>query len=130
MASQGLYPAIDPLQSRSRMLSPHIVGSKHYQTAQKIRKTLAEYEDLKDVIAMLGLEELSEEDQKTVNRARRLERFLTQPFMTTEHFTGRKGKLIRLDNALSGCERILSDEFADYPEASLYMIGDIEEAKI
>jgi len=130
MASQGLYPAIDPLQSHSRMLSPHIVGSKHYQTAQKIRKTLAEYEDLKDVIAMLGLEELSEEDQKTVNRARRLERFLTQPFMTTEHFTGRKGKLIRLDNALSGCERILSDEFADYPETSLYMIGDIEEAKI
>jgi len=130
MASQGLYPAIDPLQSRSRMLSPHIVGSNHYHTAQRIRKTLAEYEDLKDVIAMLGLEELSEEDQKIVNRARRLERFLTQPFMTTEHFTGRKGKLIRLDDALSGCERILNDEFADYPEASLYMIGDIEEAKI
>jgi F-type H+-transporting ATPase subunit beta len=130
MASQGLYPAIDPLQSRSRMLSPHIVGEKHYHTAQKIRKTLAEYEDLKDVIAMLGLEELSEEDQKVVNRARRLERFLTQPFMTTEHFTGRKGKLIRLDDALSGCERILNDEFADYPEASLYMIGDIEEAEI
>jgi F-type H+-transporting ATPase subunit beta len=130
MASQGLYPSIDPLQSRSRMLSPHIVGEKHYHTAQRIRKTLAEYEDLKDVIAMLGLEELSEEDQKIVNRARRLERFLTQPFMTTEHFTGRKGKSIRLDDALSGCERILSDEFADYPEASLYMIGDIEEAKI
>ncbi|MCK9405892.1 MAG: F0F1 ATP synthase subunit beta [Methanothrix sp.] len=130
MASQGLYPAIDPLQSRSRMLSPHIVGEKHYHTAQRIRKTLAEYEDLKDVIAMLGLEELSEEDQKVVNRARRLERFLTQPFMTTEHFTGRKGKLIRLDDALSGCERILNDEFADYPEASLYMIGDIEEAEI
>ncbi len=130
MASQGLYPSIDPLQSRSRMLSPHIVGEKHYHTAQRIRKTLAEYEDLKDVIAMLGLEELSEEDQKIVNRARRLERFLTQPFMTTEHFTGRKGKSIRLDDALSGCERILSDEFADFPEASLYMIGDIEEAKI
>lgn len=130
MASQGLYPAIDPLQSRSRMLSPHIVGEKHYHTAQRIRKTLAEYEDLKDVIAMLGLEELSEEDQKVVNRARRLERFLTQPFMTTEHFTGRKGKLIRLDDALSGCERILNDEFADYPEASLYMIGEIEEAEI
>jgi F-type H+-transporting ATPase subunit beta len=130
MASQGLYPAVDPLQSRSRMLSPHIVGSKHYQTAQKIRKTLAEYEDLKDVIAMLGLEEISEEDQKIVNRARRLERFLTQPFMTTEHFTGREGKLIRLDDALNGCERILNDEFADYPESSLYMIGNIEEAKI
>ena len=79
---------------------------------------------------MLGLEELSEEDQKIVNRARRLERFLTQPFMTTEHFTGRKGRLIRLDDALNGCDRILSYEFADYPEASLYMIGDVEEAKI
>jgi F-type H+-transporting ATPase subunit beta len=79
MARQGLYPAIDPLQSRSRMLSPHIVGSKHYHIAQRIIKTLAEYEDLKDVIAMLGLEELSEEDQKIVNRARRLERFLTHP---------------------------------------------------
>jgi len=95
-----------------------------------IRKTLAEYEDLKDVIAMLGLEELSEGDQRTVNRARRLERFLTQPFMTTEHFTGRKGRLISLNNALRGCERILNDEFADYPESSLYMIGDIEEAEI
>lgn len=130
MASQGLYPAVDPLQSHSRMLSPHIVGDEHYRTAQKIRKTLAEYEELKDVIAMLGLEELSEGDQKTVNRARRLERFLTQPFMTTEHFTGRKGKLIRLNDALRGCERILNDEFADYPESSLYMIGDIEEAEI
>lgn len=129
MASQGLYPAIDPLQSHSRMLSPHIVGSDHYSIAQRVRKTLAQYEDLKDVIAMLGLEELSEEDQKIVNRARRLERFLTQPFMTTEHFTGRKGQLIRLEDGLNGCERILNDEFADYPETSLYMIGNIEEAK-
>lgn len=129
MASQGLYPAIDPLMSRSRMLSPHIVGNDHYNIAQRVRKTLAQYEDLKDVIAMLGLEELSEEDRKTVNRARRLERFLTQPFMTTEHFTGRKGKLIPLEDGLNGCELILNDEFADYPEASLYMIGGIEEAR-
>lgn len=129
MASQGLYPAIDPLQSRSRMLSPTIVGSKHYNTAQKIRRTLAEYEELKDVIAMLGLEELSEDDQKTVNRARRLERFLTQPFATTEHFTGQKGKVVGLEDALDGCEQILNDEFSDYPEKSLYMIGKIEEAE-
>ncbi|KUK44757.1 MAG: F0F1 ATP synthase subunit beta [Methanothrix sp.] len=129
MASQGLYPAIDPLQSRSRMLSPTIVGSKHYNTAQKIRRTLAEYEELKDVIAMLGLEELSEDDQKTVNRARRLERFLTQPFATTEHFTGQKGKMVGLEDALDGCEQILNDEFSDYPEKSLYMIGKIEEAE-
>lgn len=129
MASQGLYPSIDPLQSRSKMLSPHIVGEKHYHIAQKIRKTLADYEELKDIIAMLGLEELSTEDQKTVNRARRLERFLTQPFFTTEQFTGHKGKLVKLEDALDGCERILKDEFADFPESSLYMIGSIEEVK-
>ncbi len=129
MASQGLYPAIDPLQSRSRMLSPTIVGSRHYNIAQRIRKTLAEYEELKDVIAMLGLEELSEDDQKTVNRARRLERFMTQPFATTEHFTGQEGKMVGLEDALDGCQRILNDEFRDRPEKSLYMIGKIEEAE-
>ncbi len=129
MASQGLYPSIDPLQSRSKMQSPHIVGERHYRIAQKIRKTLAEYEGLKDIIAMLGLEELSQDDQKVVNRARRLERFLTQPFFTTEHFTGLKGKMVKLDDALDGCERILNDEFKDYPEKSLYMIGTIGEAK-
>ncbi len=129
MASQGLYPSIDSLQSRSKMLSPHIVGEKHYRIAQGIRRTLAEYEELKDIIAMLGLEEISQKDQKTVNRARRLERFLTQPFFTTEHFTSHKGKLVKLEDALEGCERILNDEFSDYPEKSLYMIGSIEEVK-
>ena len=94
-----------------------------------IRKTLADYEELKDIIAMLGLEELSSEDQKTVNRARRLERFLTQPFFVTEQFTGHKGKMVKLEDALDGCERILKDEFSDYPERSLYMIGNIDEAK-
>jgi len=129
MASQGLYPSIDPLQSRSKMLSPSIVGEKHYRIAQKIRKTLADYEELKDIIAMLGLEELSSEDQNTVNRARRLERFLTQPFFVTEQFTGHKGKMVKLEDALDGCERILNDEYRDYPERSLYMIGSIDEAK-
>jgi F-type H+-transporting ATPase subunit beta len=129
MSSQGLYPSIDPLQSRSKMLSPYVVGEKHYHIAQRIRKTLAEYEELKDIIAMLGLEELSQEDKKIVNRARRLERFLTQPFLTTEHFTGLKGKMVKLEDALDGCERILDDEFQDYPEKSLYMIGSIDEAK-
>jgi len=130
MASQGLYPSIDTLQSHSRMLSPHIVGEKHYQIAQKIRKTLAGYEEIKDIIAMLGLEELSQDDQRTVNRARRLERFLTQPFFTTEEFTGHKGKMVKLEDALDGCEMILEDKFQDYPEKSLYMIGNIDEAKI
>jgi F-type H+/Na+-transporting ATPase subunit beta len=129
MSSQGLYPSIDPLQSRSKMLSPYVVGEKHYNTAQRVRKTLAAYEELKDIIAMLGLEELSQEDKKIVNRARRLERFLTQPFSTTEHFTGLAGKRVSLEDALDGCERILDDEFQDYPEKSLYMIGSIDEAK-
>jgi F-type H+-transporting ATPase subunit beta len=127
-ASQGLYPAIDPLESRSKLLAPHIVGERHYYIARKIMSTLGEYEDLKDIIAMLGIEELSREDQKTVYRARRLERFLTQPFFTTEPFTSHEGKLVELESALEGCERILNDEFSDYPEKSLYMIGSIDEA--
>jgi len=129
MSSQGLYPSIDPLQSRSKMLSEAVVGREHYRIAQKIRKTLADYEELKDIIAMLGLEELSAEDRRIVNRARRLERFLTQPFFVTEQFTGHKGRMVKLEDALDGCERILKDEFQDYPEGSLYMIGNIDEAK-
>ena len=128
-ASEGLFPAIDPLQSSSKMATPGIVGERHYSLAQEIRRTLAQYADLKDIIAMLGLEQLSPEDRNVVVRARRLERFLTQPFFTTEQFTGHKGKLVSLDDALDGCERILRDEFKDYPESALYMIGAIGEAK-
>ncbi len=128
-ASQGLYPAVDPLQSQSNLLTPLTVGDRHYGIAQEIRRTFAQYEELKDIISMLGLEELSREDQQTVNRARRLERFLTQPFVTTEQFTGQEGKRVGLEDALEGCERILNDEFADYPESALYMIGTIDEAK-
>jgi F-type H+/Na+-transporting ATPase subunit beta len=126
-ASEGFYPAVDPLQSASKMLSPFVVGDRHYQIAKEIRSTLANYEDLKDIIAMLGLEELSPSDRQVVYRARRLERFLTQPFFTTEQFTGMKGKLVTIEEALDGCERILNDEFSDYPERSLYMIGNIQE---
>ncbi len=128
-ASQGFYPAIDPLQSGSKMLTANIVGNRHYNIAQSVRQTLEEYEELKDIIAMLGLEELSQKEQKTVNRARRLERFLTQPFFTTEQFTGRQGKTVSLEDALDGCERIMSDEFAAWPEESLYMTGSIGEVK-
>jgi F-type H+-transporting ATPase subunit beta len=128
-ASQGLFPAIDPLQSSSKMATPGIVGERHYALAQEIRRTLAQYAELKDIIAMLGLEQLSQDDRNTVARARRLERFLTQPFFTTEQFTGMKGKLVSLKDALDGCERILRDEFKDYPESALYMIGTIDEAK-
>ncbi|MDZ7700437.1 MAG: F0F1 ATP synthase subunit beta [Deltaproteobacteria bacterium] len=126
-ASQGLYPAIDPLKSGSKMMVPNVVGERHYRIGQQMRQTLAEYEDLKDIIAMLGLEELSQSDRKTVNRARRLERFLTQPFYVTEAFTGKAGKLVELKDALDGCERILNDEFEDASERSLYMIGGIDE---
>jgi F-type H+-transporting ATPase subunit beta len=128
-AGEGLFPAIDPLQSSSRMATAGIVGKKHYDLAQEIRKTLAQYADLKDIIAMLGLEQLSEDDRKVVARARRLERFLTQPFFTTEQFTGLAGKLVGLKDSLDGCERILRDEFKDLPESALYMIGTIGEAK-
>ncbi len=128
-ASEGFYPAIDLLQSGSKMLMPLIAGDRHYRIAQEIQKTLSTYEDLKDIIAMLGISELSREDQRLVNRARRLERFFTQPFFTTEQFTGKEGRMVSLEEALSGCERILNDEFADYPEGSLYMIGGIEEVK-
>lgn len=128
-ASEGLFPAIDTLQSSSRMTTPGIVGERHYALAQEIRRTLAQYAELKDIIAMLGLEQLSPEDRNVVARARRLERFLTQPFFTTEQFTGRKGKLVSLKDALDGCERILHDEFRDTPEGALYMIGTVDEAK-
>jgi F-type H+-transporting ATPase subunit beta len=128
-ASEGLYPAIDLLQSSSKMATPGIVGERHYALAQEIRQTLAQYGDLKDIIAMLGLEQLSQRDRNVVARARRLERFLTQPFFTTEKFTGMAGKLVSLEDALDGCERILRDELKDYPESALYMIGAIDEVK-
>jgi F-type H+-transporting ATPase subunit beta len=128
-ASEGLYPAIDLLQSTSKMATPGIVGDRHYNLAQEIRRTLAQYEDLKDIIAMLGLEQLSQEDRKVVARARRLERFLTQPFFATEQFSGIKGKLVSLKDSIDGCERILRDEFKDFPESALYMIGAIGEAR-
>ncbi|TDV50287.1 F-type H+-transporting ATPase subunit beta [Pseudomonas graminis] len=129
-ASEGLFPAIDALQSSSKMITPGIVGERHYRLAQAIRRTLAQYEALKDIIAMLGLDQLSPDDRKVVARARRLERFLTQPFFTTEQFTSLSGKLVSLQDALDGCERILADEFKDLPESALYMIGAVDEASV
>ncbi len=126
-SSQGFYPAIDQLQSASKMLNPEVVGQRHYRVAAEARHALAEYEELKDIIAMLGLEELSEKDRRTVARARRLERFLTQPFFSTETFTGQPGRFVSLEDTLDGCERILNDEFAEKPESAFYMIGAINE---
>jgi F-type H+-transporting ATPase subunit beta len=126
-ASQGLYPAVDPLQSNSKMLNPQVVGERHYRVAQAVRQTLAEYEELKDIIAMLGLEELSEHDRRTVHRARKLERFLTQPFFTTEQFTGQEGRLVSLEDCISACEDILQDRFKDRNERDFYMIGGLDD---
>jgi F-type H+-transporting ATPase subunit beta len=127
-ASEGLFPAVDALKSTSKMLSASIVGKRHHHVAYEVRRTLAQYEELKDIIAMLGIQQLSLEDRNIVLRSRRLERFLTQPFFTTEQFTGTPGRLVPLEETLSGCERILADEFMDRPESELYMIGALDEA--
>jgi F-type H+-transporting ATPase subunit beta len=128
-ASEGLFPAVDPLQSSSKMATPGIIGRRHYELAQEIRRTLAQYAQLKDIIAMLGLEQLSQDDRKVVARARRLDRFLTQPFFATEQFSAIPGRTVSLADALEGCEAILRDAFADVPEGALYMIGPIADAK-
>jgi F-type H+-transporting ATPase subunit beta len=128
-AGEGLYPAIDPLQSHSTMATPGIVGPRHYLLAQQIRAMLAQYEKLKDIIAMLGLEQLAPGDREVVARARRLERFLTQPFFSTEQFSNLKGRTVSLADSLDGCERILAGEFDSVPENALYMIGAIGDAK-
>ncbi len=127
-ASQGFYPAIDPLTSTSALLAPDIVGERHTRLAREIRSTLAVYEDLKDIIAMLGFEELSDDDQRMVSRARRLERYLTQPFHVTTAFTGQTGHTVPLEAALDDAERILNDELSDVAEGDFYMIGTLKEA--
>jgi len=129
-ASEGLYPAIDPLQSFSRMLTPSTVSTEHYRVARAVRNTLAEYEELKDIIAMLGLEELSEKDRATVRQARQLERFLTQPFFTTEAMTGTTGALVALEDTVKSCARILDGEFGDRAEGDFYMIGTVDDLKV
>jgi F-type H+-transporting ATPase subunit beta len=126
-ASEGLYPAIDPLQSFSKLLTPGAVSERHYRVARDVRNTLAEYEDLKDIIAMLGLEELSQKDRATVRQARQLERFLTQPFFSTEAMTGAEGRFMPLEETLESCERILAGDFADRDEGDFYMIGSVDE---
>jgi F-type H+/Na+-transporting ATPase subunit beta len=129
-ASEGLYPAVDPLQSSSKMTTACIVGERHFALAHAIRRIFAQYDELKDIIAMLGLEQLSIQDRDIVKRARRLERFFTQPFFTTAQFSTAQGKFVTLEQSLDGCERILSGEFNHYPEQSLYMIGSINEIKL
>lgn len=125
MAAAGLYPAVDPLASESRLLDPQVIGPRHYRIAEQVRRTLARYRELEDVIAMLGLDELSAEDRQLVRRARRLERFLTQPFKVSEVFTGRRGVRVPLEETLDGCEHILAGALDDVDEQRLYMIGGL-----
>jgi F-type H+-transporting ATPase subunit beta len=127
IASKGLYPAIDPLLSTSKFLSPEDLGERHYEVSRKVKEHLSRYKELLDIISMLGIEELSQADRLIVKRARRIERFLTQPFFLTEEFTGRKGRHVPLDKTLEGCEMILSDRLADVPEEAFFMIGDVGE---
>jgi F-type H+-transporting ATPase subunit beta len=128
LAAQGLYPAIDPLASTSRLLDPGHLGQRHYALSLHVKETIERYRELEDIIAMLGMEELSAEDQQNVRRARRLQRFLTQPLFATDPFTGHPGRHVPLEKTLAGCEAILAGQFDDRDEGALYMIGAIEEA--
>ena len=129
MASEAMYPAVDPLASTSALLDPRLVGEAHYRIAQEVRKTIAHYRDLQEIIALLGIEELSAVDRQAVKRARRLMRFLTQPFMVTVAFTGKQGRTVEIADTLAGCRAILDGEADDWAESSLYMIGGLEEAR-
>lgn len=128
LAAKGIYPAVDPLDSTSTMLSASIVGEEHYQTARAVQAILQRYKELQDIIAILGLDELSEDDRLAVARARRIERFLSQPFFVAEVFTGSPGKYVSLDKTIKGFKMILSGELDDLPEQAFYMVGDIDEA--
>ena len=127
LASKGIYPAVDPLDSTSTMLQPEIVGDLHYNTAQRIKQTLQRYKELQDIIAILGLDELSEEDRLTVARARKVERFLSQPFFVAEVFTGSPGKYVSLADAITGFNDALDGKYDDLPEQAFYLVGDINE---
>jgi F-type H+-transporting ATPase subunit beta len=128
LASKGIYPAVDPLDSTSTMLQPEIVGDVHYATAQRIKETLQRYKELQDIIAILGLDELSEEDRQTVARARKVERFLSQPFFVAEVFTGSPGKYVSLADAITGFNDVLDGKYYDLPEQAFYLVGDMNEA--
>jgi F-type H+/Na+-transporting ATPase subunit beta len=128
IAEKGIYPAVDPLDSTSRMLDPMIVGEEHYDVARKVQGTLQRYKSLQDIIAILGMDELSEDDKMTVARARKIERFLSQPFFVAEIFTGSPGKLVALEDTIKGFKGLVEGEYDHLPEAAFYMVGSIEEA--
>ena len=128
IAELGIYPAVDPLDSSSRMLDPRIVGENHYNVARQVQEVLQQYKSLQDIIAILGMDELSEEDKLTVNRARKIQRFLSQPFHVAEVFTGSPGKLVSLEDTIAGFTGIMNGDYDHLPEAAFYMVGTIEEA--
>ena len=129
VAELGIYPAVDPLDSNSRMLNPMIIGDEHYNTARAVQKVLQDYKGLQDIIAILGLDELSEDDRQTVDRARKIEKFLSQPFFVAQIFTGMPGKYVKLEETISGFNQILAGELDSLPEQSFYLVGNIEEVK-
>jgi vacuolar-type H+-ATPase catalytic subunit A/Vma1 len=129
IAELGIYPAVDPLDSTSRMLDPRLVGQEHYSVARGIQNTLQDYKSLQDIIAILGMDELSEEDKQTVFRARKIQRFLSQPFAVAEVFTGMQGKFVPLKETISGFKAILDGKYDNLPEAAFYMVGPIEEVE-
>jgi len=128
IAAKGIYPAVDPLDSTSRMLSPLVVGEEHYATARAVQQVLQRYKALQDIIAILGMDELSEEDKLTVARARKIERFLSQPFHVAEVFTGSPGKLVDLADTIKGFKGLVEGKYDHLPEAAFYMVGTIDEA--
>lgn len=127
IAELGIYPAIDPLDSTSRILDPRVIGEEHYNTARGVQKVLQRYKDLQDIIAILGMDELSEEDKQTVSRARKIQKFLSQPFFVAETFTGLKGKYVTLKDTIAGFKKIIAGEMDEYPEQAFYMVGGIDE---
>ncbi|MBD3401638.1 F0F1 ATP synthase subunit beta [candidate division GN15 bacterium] len=127
IAELGIYPAVDPLDSTSRILDPHVVGEEHYRVARDVQKTLQRYKDLQDIIAILGIDELGEEDKLTVQRARKIQRFLSQPFFVAEAFTGKSGKYVKVEDTIEGFKRLVAGEFDHIPERHFYMTGTIEE---
>jgi F-type H+-transporting ATPase subunit beta len=129
ISEKGIYPAVDPLDSTSRILDPLVVGEEHYRTARGVQQTLQKYKDLQDIIAILGMDELSEDDRLTVARARKIERFLSQPFSVAEQFTGTKGVYVRIPDTIRSFKEILEGKHDDLPEQAFFMVGTIEEAR-
>ncbi|MFC2106541.1 F0F1 ATP synthase subunit beta, partial [Candidatus Bipolaricaulota bacterium] len=127
IVEKGIYPAVDPLQSNSTMLDPNVISREHYRVAQNTLRVLQRYEDLKDIIAIMGMDELSEDDQLTVRRARKVEKFMSQPMFVAEHFTGKPGSYVKLEDTVKGFGMIVDGKVDDIPEQAFYMVGTIDE---